>query len=228
MGKDDDVYRLIETAKQFHGHICPFLVLGIKASVIALNKLGIDRAEYKESVGEEILAIVECNNCFADGVQIATGCTFGNNSLIYADIGKNAVTVVKRGEWKGIRVYVDAENIRSKYFPKDVLELFDRVIVRREGDEKELEEFRQLWEDIGRELAGVPEEDFWIKEVNVKPIERAPIFNSLRCSVCGELVMETKTRKDRDGKVFCLACLDHVHSVVGRGIEHFNPFEVMK
>jgi len=30
------------------------------------------RAGEKETIGEEILAIVECNNCFTDGVQVAT------------------------------------------------------------------------------------------------------------------------------------------------------------
>ncbi|TDA26121.1 MAG: hypothetical protein DSO01_06175 [Archaeoglobi archaeon] len=67
-------------------------------SVLAMDELGVSRSEIA-SIGEEILAIVECNNCLTDGVQVATGCTLGNNSLIYLDLGKNALTyddVVKR------------------------------------------------------------------------------------------------------------------------------------
>jgi len=47
---------LVEKAKEFHGHICPFVVLGLRASEIALEKLGLARAGEKETIGEEILA----------------------------------------------------------------------------------------------------------------------------------------------------------------------------
>ena len=67
------------------------------------------------------MAIVEVNNRFVDGVQVATGCTLGNNSLIYADIGKNVLTVFRRGG-RGIRVYIDSEELREKYFSREVLE----------------------------------------------------------------------------------------------------------
>ncbi|MCS7143731.1 MAG: FmdE family protein, partial [Archaeoglobaceae archaeon] len=94
---------LLTKAKDFHGHICPFLAIGVRISSIAMEELRIRRDEIV-SIGEEILAIVECNNCLTDGIQVATGCTFGNNSLIYADLGKNAFTLVKRSDWNGIRI----------------------------------------------------------------------------------------------------------------------------
>jgi len=72
---------LLMKAKEFHGHICPFLAIGVRMSVLAMEKLGIGKDEMA-SVREDVLAIVECNNCLTDGVQVATGCTFGNNSLI--------------------------------------------------------------------------------------------------------------------------------------------------
>jgi len=79
---------LIEKAKEFHGHVCPFLVLGLRMSEIAMEKLGVKKAGLAETVEEEVLAIVEVNNCMVDGVQIATGCTLGNNSLIYLDLAR--------------------------------------------------------------------------------------------------------------------------------------------
>jgi len=80
---------LIRKAKEFHGHLCPFLVLGLKASEIAMKRPALIKPGVIETVREDVIAIVEVNNCFADGVQIAAGCTLGNNSLIYIDIGKN-------------------------------------------------------------------------------------------------------------------------------------------
>jgi len=208
---------LIDRARELHGHICPFVVLGLRASEIAMKKLGIRRAGEAETVGEEILAIVECNNCFVDGVQVATGCTIGNNCLIYLDVGKNALTLVRRSDWKGVRVYIDSENLRRKYFKKEASELFEKVVKRREGTAEDAERLRKMWMEIGYAMANIPEEEFKIEEVKVREIERAPIFESVRCEKCGELVMKTRV-KFLDGKALCLSCYGECEAVVGRGI----------
>ena len=208
---------LVERAKEFHGHICPFLVLGLRASEIAMERLGVGRASEAETVGEEVLAIVECNNCFTDGVQIATGCTLGNNSLIYLDLGKNAVTLVRRGDWRGVRVYVDFDKLRNAYFSEGALRLFERVVVKREGTSEDWERLRRLWTEIGLSLANAPEDLFRVEDVRVVEIERAPIFESVRCDGCGELVMATRVR-EVDGKRLCLNCVGECEAVVGRGI----------
>lgn len=208
---------LVEKAKEFHGHICPFVVLGLRASEIAMQKLGLAKAGEAETVGEEILAIVECNNCFADGVQVATGCTLGNNSLIYMDVGKNAVTLVKRGEWKGIRVYIDPEKLESRYFKKEATELFEKVVVKRQRTSKDYERLQKMWAEIGWSMMNVPEDMFKIEEVEVAEIERAPIFESVKCEKCGELAMKTRARII-DGKAVCLGCLGECEAVIGRGI----------
>jgi len=209
---------VLETAKYFHGHICPFLALGIKASTIAMNKLGIGRLSFDESVEERILAIVECNNCFTDGVQVATGCTLGNNCLIYIDLGKNAVTLVRRSSWEGVRVYIDTEKLREKYFPKEALDLFERIIARREGNKEDEKALSRIWEELGYKMLEIPDEEFKIETVKVTPIERAPIFESIRCEFCGELAMATRTIHI-SGKPYCLKCAGkRYHAVIGRGI----------
>ncbi|MCD6324576.1 MAG: TraR/DksA C4-type zinc finger protein [Desulfurococcales archaeon] len=214
---------LIERAREFHGHVCPFLVLGLRASEIAMRELEVGKAGLAESVGENLLAIVEVNNCFADGVQVATGCTFGNNSLIYVDLGKNAVTLLRRGDRKGVRVYVDAELLSRKYFSEEVNDLFEKVVVRREGSEEDVRKLSMLWEELGFAMAEMPEEEFVIQEVEVvEELERAPIFESVRCSKCGELAMATRIMYVDDVPM-CLACADKaVNAVIGRGISKLS------
>ncbi len=212
---------LIQKAKEFHGHVCPFLILGLRASEIAMKRLGVKKAGEAESVGEEILAIVECNNCFTDGVQVATGCTLGNNALIYLDLGKNALTLLRRSDWKGVRVYIDAEKLRKKYFSREALELFEKVVAKRAGNAEEVEKLRKMWEKIGNSMANLGEEEFKIEEVRVKEMERAPIFESLRCDNCGELAMATRVSLI-DGKNLCLSCKGECEAVVGRGIVRFR------
>jgi formylmethanofuran dehydrogenase subunit E len=208
---------LVEKAKEFHGHICPFLVLGLRASEIALEKLGLARAGEKETIGEEILAIVECNNCFTDGAQVATGCTLGNNSLIYLDTGKNAVTIVRRGDWRGVRVYVDSEKLSEKYFKKEATDLFEKVVIKREGTPEDYKKLSRLWAEIGRKMMNIPQSEFRIEELNVKEIERAPIFESIKCEKCGELAMKTRIEYVQ-GKAVCLGCLGKSNALIGRGI----------
>lgn len=208
---------LVEEAKRFHGHLCPFLSLGVRASEIAMKRLGVGRAGEEETAEEELLALVECNNCFTDGVQIATGCTLGNNCLIYLDLGKTAVTLVRRGEWRGIRVCVNPQYLRERYFDRETLELFQKVVGRREGTTEEARRLRGLWEEIGYRMAGLPEEEFKIEEVKVRELELAPIFESVRCERCGEFVMKTRIRR-RGGKNLCLACEGRCNALVGRGI----------
>jgi len=98
MIEDEDLHSLLDKAAILHGHYCPGLALGVKASYTALKEI-----DAKPEGMEEILAIVETNNCSSDGIQLITGCSFGNNSLIFRDLGKTAVTLTKR-DGEGIRL----------------------------------------------------------------------------------------------------------------------------
>lgn len=220
---------LVGKAGEFHGHICPFLVLGLRASEIAMTRLGVSKAGVAETIREDIVAIVEANNCFADGVQVATGCTLGNNSLIYIDAGKNALTLFRRGSKRGIRVYVDSQRLREKYFPKEASDLFRKVVVERRGSREEAEMLHKLWSEIGYKMADIPEEEFVIQEVEiVEEVERAPVYESVRCSKCGELVMAPRAVYV-DGKPMCTHCAGgEALAVIGRGISRLRiPYRVV-
>ena len=208
----------LDKARFFHGHVCPFLALGIKASFVAMDRLGVGRLGFDESVGESILAIVECNNCFTDGVQVATGCTLGNNCLLYFDLGKVALTIVKRSTWEGVRVYIDSQMLKEEYFPEEALHLFRKVVAMRKGSRKDKEILLQIWEKLGYEMLKIPENKFKIDRVNVPPIEKAPIVKSVRCESCRELVMETRVVRI-SGKNYCLKCAGMRYwALIGRGI----------
>jgi len=214
----ESLQEILERAKEFHGHLCPFVALGVKASIIAMDEIGVQRLDVNKSIEESVIAVVECNNCFVDGVQVTIGCTLGNNSLIYFDLGKNALSLVKRNSWKGVRVYIDAENLRERYFSKEAIELFEKVIVKRQGDEEDRQRLSQLWEEIGYKMLKIPKEEFKVERVKIEQIEQAPIFKSVRCSSCNELVMETRVVYVSEGP-YCLSCAGKsYHAVIGRGI----------
>jgi len=211
-----DLEGLLVKAGEFHGHFCPYLALGVRAGYIALRTLMVER-----SMGmEEIVAIVETNNCFSDGIQVVTGCTFANNALIYRDLGKTAVTVAKR-DGAAVRIALradwgDAFNARHP----EAYALFRKIVVdREEATPAEEERLMQVWTKSSFDQLRLPEEEiFDVRRVEIDVPPFAPIFASVQCSMCGESVMETRARM-RDGKPVCITCAAAGYHVLdGSGI----------
>ena len=54
--------------------------------------------------GKRLLAFVETDGCFADGVSVATGCSMGHRTLRLIDFGKVAATFVDTETGRAIRI----------------------------------------------------------------------------------------------------------------------------
>jgi len=211
-----DLEGLLRYTETIHGHRCPGLALGVKAGQYAMAYLD------RESTGmEEVVAIVECNNCFADGIQVVTGCTFGNNALIFKDLGKTAVTVARRQDGAAVRLAVHPD-FRERIFARYpvVGPLFEKVVVQRQGDPEERHRFHHLWEAVARrELEEVDLEDqFLVQTLTIQMPAYAPIFATEVCARCGEGVMEPRIRIQGGQKV-CLTCAGmEYYALTGQGI----------
>ncbi|MFW6048003.1 MAG: FmdE family protein [Candidatus Natronoplasma sp.] len=210
-----DVEELLHEAAVLHGHYCPGLALGVKGSYELVKRL-----DMKSEGMEDVLAIVETNNCASDGVQFVTGCSFGNNSLIFRDLGKTAFTLTDRDS-KGLRARV-VENA-SKHWEEKVeefSELYDKVVDRREGDEEDKEELMSASEKASLAVIGTDvEKIFDIEDVEIEIPDYAPMHDSYICDICGEKVMATRTVED-EGKIYCLECAGEGYSeLTGYGIE---------
>jgi formylmethanofuran dehydrogenase subunit E len=164
---------------------------------------------------------VECNNCFTDGIQVVTGCTFGNNALIYKDLGKTAVTVARRTDSAAVRLVVHPdfqERMFSRYPAAGPL--FEKVVVQRQGTPEDLHRFEHLWEGMARrELEEVDlSEQFLIETLTIQMPGFARIFATEVCERCGEGVMEPRIRVQGGQKV-CLACAgEEYYCLTGQGI----------
>lgn len=219
-----DLIGLLAKAAELHGHFCVGLSLGVLASYAALKKFEIEgpAVDISRHARQEYVAIVENNLCFADGVQIVLGTTLGNDSLIFRDTGKTAVTLIHRESLKGVRVAMVNETSQALEILRDekFRKYFERVMIRGEQlSREEYEEFRDMMSRASIELMSIePEKLFKIHETRIeKPIEiaRQP-RRWIRCSGCGELVLEPKT-KVREGRVLCLDCAgEPVDTLAGR------------
>ncbi|MEW6380134.1 MAG: FmdE family protein [bacterium] len=214
-----DIRGLMERAAEFHGHLCSCVTLGILAGCLAVRKLGEETTDGMETV----TCIVECHNCFSDGIQITTGCTFGNNALIFRDLGKNAATLIRRGG-KAFRVCVHPKARDKIYTLQEKINpgargLFDKVVARRNGSAEERELLKMLFLRSSYDLLAIPHEELiTIQEVRVSSEKYAPIFNSHICSLCGEKIMEPRVRV-RGGEIMCISCAqDSFFQLDGAGI----------
>lgn len=212
--REKDISRCLVKTAEIHGHFCPGSALGVMASVYGLSMLGLESIS---SDGlEDLMAVIEINACFADGVQAVSGCTLGNNALIYRDLGRMAVTFAMRGKETGVRVRVipDFRSHVAKAAP-ELFPLMQKVIKNREGNAQEKAAFREIGRKAAFSLIRLPFDELFVIET-VQPIlpEYAPITESVICANCGEMVMATKAV---DG--LCLMCSGKEYSQVeGRGI----------
>jgi len=216
---EGDLVGLLNRAAEIHGHYCPGLALGVKAAYVACKRLDIVHSDGME----KIMAVIECNNCFVDGIQAISGCTLGNNALIYKDLGKTAVTFYRRGDKTGLRIAANGSSSRRKDDDRQEEEagkLFDKAVKKREElTHEESRRFKELWGESTYRVLEQPEDElFKIERVDAPQIEYAPMFNSVQCAVCGERIMETRIRM-KNNEPICIACAgDDYWMVAGRGI----------
>jgi formylmethanofuran dehydrogenase subunit E len=215
MIKYQNRHELLLKSGELHGHFCPYLALGVMAAADGLNKLGLINDGM-----EDVMAVVETNSCFSDGIQFAAGTTFGNNSLIYRDFGKTAVTFLGRNNPENnIRYYLANNDFITEDYP-EAEKLFKKVIKERNGSEEESEEMKELWQKIAFSLIEKdPENYFKIeKNIDIALPDYAPIFEDKHCSKCQEKLMAAKAI-ERNNKILCQDCADSSYfQLEGSGI----------
>lgn len=184
---------------KFHGHICPGTAIGYRAGEIAIEKLSSPRA-----VDEEFLAIVENDSCSVDAIQVVAGCTFGKGNLIFKDHGKHVYTFINRDTGKALRLSLKSgiDTMNPKF--ADVRE----KVFSGTANDKEREKFEKLKNETSQDILDMSEDElFKIEQVKMEIPEEARIFQSIKCSKCGELVAEHRARVE-NGEFVCIPCFD--------------------
>lgn len=101
-----------ERAVGFHGHGCPGLAIGFRATSAAREKLGISFC-----ADEEVVCVTENDACGVDAVQILTGCSLGKGNLVYRGTGKMAFSSFCRSNGGSLRMIcrpLDAQLTREQ------------------------------------------------------------------------------------------------------------------
>jgi len=95
-----DLSVILAASSARHSHLCPRQVLGARIGLAGAAALGLDIPR----TDKRLLIFVESDGCFADGVEVATGCTLGHRTLRLEDYGKIAAVFVDVTTEQAVRV----------------------------------------------------------------------------------------------------------------------------
>ncbi len=80
-----DLKFVIGKAQDFHGHLGPFLVVGVRMGLVALKHFG-ENSSLKVFVKIPLLPPF---SCVIDGIQASTKCTVGNQKLSFENSSRD-------------------------------------------------------------------------------------------------------------------------------------------
>jgi len=137
-----DLTKLIEKAADFHGHLGPFLVIGVKMGKFA--KTNLSNAENGNLETTVKVPLLTPFSCVLDGIQVTTHCTTGNRRLIIENSQKEIAVYFKlQHSNRKLKVLVN---------PKIVEKLMNRI---SEGASNE---------ELASEIARMPESQLFTIE----------------------------------------------------------------
>ncbi len=178
---------LLEVSTRIHGHICAGQVIGVRMSMLGLDRIGID--DPKGSDRKKLYVLVEIDRCATDAIQSVTGCSLGKRSLRWMDFGIMAATFVNLETGRAVRITAREESreLSRKYCP----EIEDKY-------RRQLEAYRIMPED---ELFSVQEVRVEIPDCDLP----GPPKRRVQCQRCGDWVQDCR-EVEANGRVLCRAC----------------------
>ncbi len=187
-----------EWAFEFHGHQCPFMPIGYRMGRLALERLGIEREKDHGFFVFPELGEAHPQTCMMDGIQAATGATYGKVLIAKTFYGKLAATFY-HPQKGGIRFSLKPDAV-------DAMGKFEFIAVRKKGVEPS-----QIPAPVSQEIIrwAYEQTDDALFSVELKPdFQFKPpkgSFNKTKCGSCGEYVFDRYLRM-KDGKPACIPC----------------------
>jgi len=190
---------LLELGIAFHGHKCPAMPLGIRAGLAAMKALGVARAGNKELYCMCEAGPAHATMCFVDGVQVATGCTFGKSNIEKLGYAKNAITLLDVKSKHSVRVALNPE-FQKKGLASEFVKLRSRGVEPKDIPPEVVAPI------IERILSLLDEDMFVIGEVTEADWKPAKgTFEWQQCEACGEVTFASGLRIV-GGKHLCIPC----------------------
>ncbi len=180
-----DLQTILQNSCARHKHLCPRQVLGARIGLAGAAALGLELPRRDK----QMVVILETDGCFADGVEVATGCTIGHRTLRLEDYGKVAATFIDVKTKHAVRIapQLDVRARTHAYAPDEPRHYFAQLHAYQIMPEAEL---------------------LWIEQVVLTtPIEVIVSRAGLRvnCEGCGEEIINAREVHVGE-RILCRAC----------------------
>lgn len=192
----------LEFGQKFHGHKCPAMPMGLRVGAAAMNALGVERAKDGQLIALIELGEDHCATCFADGIQVITGCTFGKGNIKKLHHGKWGVTLIDRATGNAVRVVPKAEAMMKNKSSEFMQNYRKKGIPASQVPEHVVEPLIEM-------VMNAPDEQILsigkIHKQEVPPKKES--FEGFVCDICGEMTVEGYGRPLGEKKV-CHPCYE--------------------
>jgi len=190
-----DLQSLLELCAQRHSHLCPRQVLGVRIGLAGMRALAIKPPIKRK----RLLAIVETDGCFSDGVEVATGCSVGHRTLRVEDYGKVAAVFVDKKTEQAVRIA-------------------PHLHVRQRASAHVAGETRHYFAQLQAYQTMSDDELLMMQEVRLSTPIKTIVSRAGRrvnCSSCGEEIINER-EQIIDGRPHCITCVHGgYYNVVG-------------
>ncbi len=189
----------VKRVADFHGHLCPELVIGMKACEYAQKLF----SEVGQPV-ERISVLVENCTSALDALQVLLGVTVGNQCLKVFDFGKHNYTFVPRNGGNGFRLKLRPQ----RYGNVEEYEKLEERVISNKITLDEVTQFQHLLDSRVLKLLSSKPEDLFVCESSWRTslfTETPTVYES--CLSCGEQVLRERAVHIA-GKVYCLPCFE--------------------
>ena len=185
-------------AFEFHGHRCPFMPIGYRMGRLAMEYLKVEREKDHGFFVFPEIGEGHPQACMADGMQAATGATYGKVLMAKTFYGKLAATFF-HPQKSAVRYSLRPEFV-------DAFGKFEFFAYRKKGVEPS-----QIPQKLADEVINwvYEQSDDSMFKIEPRPdFKFVPVkgsFNKDKCSICSEYVFERYLRM-KDGKPVCIPC----------------------
>jgi formylmethanofuran dehydrogenase subunit E len=187
----------LKRISDFHGHLCPDLVIGARAVETALDFL-----QSKEELPSNLCVVAHNQTSALDAIQYLTGCTLGNQRLVVNDWGKHRYQFISgtTGRAVDVRIRPVHFHLEGAYF-----DLEDKV-QRQGGTLYEVARMQAIISQWVQWLTSISAEALFTVEETSCELPAVEVCSKyVQCIQCGDLVQKRKAVRLGDGLV-CVSC----------------------
>ena len=95
---------MIDDAQKLHGHLGPFLVIGVRMGMIAKKTLSVSDDQCGFLKANVKVPLFPPFSCLIDGIQASTSCTVGNQRLTIENSDEICVSFAEQNVGKTVKV----------------------------------------------------------------------------------------------------------------------------